>query len=224
MSQIRINIQGDEYTMLNSCSFISTGSSIEVNSTLNDVLSNTNVFLQIIVNIVVILGGILGFNYIKKLREKQLDSTFTYLTRLNIRLKYFRNLLLDYRDEIMDCFLPEGSRREISADRVSLVNHAITNLAKNAKETLNFLKEESNQMPAQQGWIDCFNVFVEFLIDCEKIDQDAHFKWIAHENIQEEKEEYYNNALDNINKLLEMVYSRQSKLEHDIFKKKKDRI
>ncbi len=209
--------------MLNSYSFVSTGSSIGVNSTLNDILSNTNDFLQIVVNIIVILGGILGFNYIIRLREKQLDSIFTYLTRLNIRLKYFRNLLHDYRYEIMDCFLPEGSRREISADRVSLVNHAITDLAKNAKETLIFLKEESNQMPAQKGWIDCFNVFVEFLIDCEKIDQDVYFKWTAYDDIQEEKEKYYNNAIDNIDKLIEMVYSRQTKLEHDIFKKNKDR-
>lgn len=210
--------------MLNLCDFIPAGSSMELNSSLNDILSNTNDFLQIIVNIAVILGGILGFSYIKKLRENQIDSTFTYLTRLNIRLKYFQNLLSDYKDEIMDCFLPEGFRREISADRVFLVNHAITDLAKNANETLNFLKEESNQMPAQQGWIDCFNVFVEFLIDCEKIDQDAHFKWTAHENIQQDKEKYYDNALSNIKKLINMVHDRQSKLEYDIFKKKKDRI
>lgn len=194
-------------------------SDVEMVVLTSEILEDVDTFFNILVNITVILGGILGLNYIRKLQERQIDSIFSYLTRLNIRLKFFHELLITYKDDIMDRFVPESERREISADRISLVIEAINHLSENANETLKFLMSEDNQMPAQQGWINCFNIFIEFLIDCEHLNQVAYFKWIAGDDLEEKKQQYYDKNLRNIDNLLDMVYKRQSKLESDIFKK-----
>lgn len=205
--------------MLNLYCSVSADSIVEKVELGSNILVNTDTFFNIIVNIIVILGGILGFKYIVKLREKQIDSAFSYLTRLNIRLEYFHEILAAYKDEVMDRFLPENHRREIAVNRVSLVANTIMHLSESAKETLKFFRDENDQMPAQEGWVDCLNQFIKFLIDIEQLDQDSYFKWIGSDT--QEKELYYNKNFQNIEALLEMVYNCQCDLEKNIFKNKK---
>lgn len=200
--------------MMAMCSSVAVESALSI----TDILAGTDTVVNILVNIIVIAGGILGFNYVKKLREKQVDSTFSYLMRLNVRLKYFREIFVTYKEEIMDCFLPEDCRRGISADRTYLLADTIKNISENAKETLKFLKAEDNQMPAMKGWTDCFNLFIGFLIDCEQLNQVSYFKWSARDNLEEKKNQYYDVNLNNIDRLLKMVHTRQSELEDKIFK------
>ena len=76
--------------MMNLCFSTTAEPEIKTVASIPEVLKSIDTLASIIVSIVVIAGGILGFNYIRKLREKQVDSTFSYLTRLSIRLKYFR--------------------------------------------------------------------------------------------------------------------------------------
>ena len=61
---------------------------------------------DIFVNAVVIVGGAMGISYIWRAREKQKEATFGYLTKLNIRLIELRKALVDFKAEIMDCFVP----------------------------------------------------------------------------------------------------------------------
>ena len=157
--------------------------------------------------------------YIRKIKEKQIDATFSYLTRLNVRLKFFNDIFITYGEEIMDCFIPENYRREIVPDRISLVSERIKDLAENAKETLKFIRDENNQMPAQKGWVDKFNTFVEFLIDCEQLDQSIYYKWSIMDEYEEKKSQYYEENSKNIQELLRMVHERQIKLEEEMFKK-----
>lgn len=194
---------------------------IVTNDTLSisDILSGTDTFTNIIVNIIVIVGGIVGLNYIRKMREKQIDATFSYLTRLNVRLKYFDCILDTYSEEIMDCFIPENSRREIGAERITLVSNTIRDFSKNAEETLKFIREENNQMPAKKGWVEKFNLFIEFLIDCEQLNQSTYCKWTTIDDFDEKKKNYYKKNVENIKNLLQMVNERQSNLENELFKK-----
>lgn len=193
-------------------------STVNSATSIKDVLSNVNTVTDIIVNIIVIAGGILGFKYVKKLREKQMDSIFSYQIRLNIRLKYFHEILVTYYADIMDCFFPEADRREISADRSSLVENTVKNLSEYARDTMKFLRDENNQMPAKKGWSGQLNLFVEFLIDCEQLDQSGYFKWLKDENGITKSEYYYKQVLNNINELMEMIEESQKKVEEEIFK------
>ena len=109
------------------------------------------------VNIVVTAGGVWGYRYIRNLREKQREATFSYLMRLNVRLKYFYDTLVAYQDEIMERFRPRSKRRGSSVENTIFVEDVINRLAENARETLEFLRNENNQLPAQRGWIKKFN-------------------------------------------------------------------
>lgn len=184
-----------------------------------DILATVNIFVNILVNIVVIVGGVLGFNYIRKLREKQNDAVFSYLMKLNVRLKYFREILIRYEEDIMERYFPKGFRRGTSVDRTVLVRNTIKQLADRAEETLIFLQNEDNQLPAQDGWINSFNCFIDFLIDCEQLDQEEYFKWMESDDMEDKKKQYYDNVIKHIDILLKMVNERQLELEDEIFKK-----
>lgn len=183
-----------------------------------DILIYTSTFSDIIVNVIVIIGGILGLSYIKRMREKQSDATFSYLMRLNIRLKYFKIIFEKYRDDIMGRFYPENFRREPSVERMNLVDETIQNLSQQAEETLNFLRNEDNQLPAKKGWIENINQFIDLLISCEQLKNREYFIWTENEDIEKEKERHYEEIMKIINTLLKMVNERQKELENKLFK------
>ena len=186
---------------------------------LADILEGTDIVVNIIVNIVVIIGGILGLNYIIKLKEKQMDSAFSYLTRLNVRIKYFERILNKHEDEIMNRFLIRNCRREASAANDTLVDNTIKLLVDNAQETLKFLRDENNQMPAQKGWTTNINLFINFLMDCEQLKNDSYFKWVDEEEFNENKEKYCKDIKDSMNSMLNMINNQQIYLENKMFKK-----
>lgn len=191
-----------------------------VNSVISvkDALLNVNTTTSILVNIIVIVGGILGFKYVKKLREKQMDSIFSYQTRLNVRLRYFHEVLVTYRVDIIEYFFPEADRRETSADRIGLVRSTVKHLAEYARDTMKFLRDENNQMPAKKGWSKQLNAFIKFLIDCEQLDQPGYFKWLKDENGIIKSQQYYKNVSENIDRLLQMIEDCQEEVEGEIFK------
>ena len=180
-----------------------------------EMLERVNIGVDILVSIVVAAGGIWGYRYIRNLREKQREATFSYLMRLNVRLKYFHDTLASYPDEIMERFLPRNKRRGSSTDNTVLVEDMIKRLAKNAGETLEFLRNENNQMPAQRGWIEKFNRFVEFLLDFEQIGEEGYFKWV---DDGEWENSYYSEITKIIDELLKMALDRQVKLEKKMFR------
>lgn len=188
-------------------------------TSISDILTNVNTIINSCVNIIVFIGGILGLKYINKLRERQSDSVFSYLTRLNVRLRFFKMSLTDYKTEILDQFIPESHRREIGPERVVFIDEVINNFSESAKETLNFLRNENDQMPAQIGWFKCLDTLIEFLNDCEHLIQNGYYKWNINNDMDSEKESYYCKHMENINKLIEMITDRQRQLEIEIFKK-----
>lgn len=99
------------------------------------------------------------------------------------------------------------------------MDSVIDQFAANAKETLDFLMNSDNQMPACYDWIDMYNVFVGFLVDCQNISQKQYYKWLADDEYQSRQEEYYNRHISNIEKMMEAITSSQKDLGGKIFKK-----
>lgn len=163
---------------------------------------------NILVNIVVFVGGIMGLNYINKLKERQKDATFNYLTKLNVRLKYFNTVVERYDNELQDRLLPQNKRRGVSSERVREINDVFKALSENATETLQFLKSETEQFPAQKGWSKKLNSFIDFLILCEKLTQESFF------DVTSISMKVY---CSNIGELIEMVTRRQNEIEDELF-------
>lgn len=198
----------------------------KMKASLSEKVETLKIASDIFVNMVVVVGGVMGISYIWRAREKQKEAIFGYLTKLNIRLIELRKTLLDFKAEIMDCFGPADYMREIPGDRIRLIKDVIENFSSEASETLQFIKKEDSQFPAQKGWSKKIEKLVGFLVDCERIQYKAYF-CVSGENsgkVDEAKEKYYKDALDNIDDLIKMVGERQEELEKKLFENLFDKI
>ena len=185
-----------------------------------DVLAVTDSAVGIVVNILVIIGGIVGFSYIKKLREKQKDSIFGYLTKLSVRINCIYQLVINNRDDITERFIDISNRRIPSANKIQSTYNAIEILSQNASEALKFLMNEDDQIPAQKGWTKCLSLFISFLIDCEQLKNPAFFKWTNRGEHQSDIDTYINDRIDCMINLLKMISDCQIDLETKICKGK----
>lgn len=185
-----------------------------------DFLTITDSVVGIVVNILVIIGGILGLNYIKKLREKQKDSIFGYLTKLNVRINCIYQIFINNCDDITEQLIDISNRRIPSANKVQSTYNVMEILSQNASETLKFLMNEDDQIPAKKGWTDCLNSFISFLIDCEQLKNPTFFKWVNKDDHQKDIDEYIKNHINCMKNLLEMINDCQIDLENKICKNK----
>lgn len=185
-------------------------------------IDNIKGVADICVDVTVVAGGIMGISYVLRFKEKQKEATFNYLARLNNRLIYFQKTLKDFKPDIMDCFVPVDFRRQIPADRIGLVNGIVKRISENARATLEDINTAKDQFPAQKGWSAAEKKFVSFLIDCERIEYKS-YHCINGDNadeIEQRKDTYYEEAMNNIDTLMKMIEERQEEREEELFNRK----
>lgn len=188
-------------------------------------LNNIEIISNIVGNVIVIVGGIIGLSYISLLRQKQMDATYNYLARLRTRLLYFKKVFSEYGSDIVDRMKPSPNRRNVGTGRSAIVTTVIKQFSLQAHETIDFLKSEDGQFPAQKGWTECFNTFVCFLMTCEMIQYNEYVYFFPddsnplEENIQIENmsQKFYEDNLNNIKTLIKMVDDLQLEQEKKIF-------
>ena len=79
-----------------------------------------------------------------------MNAAFSYLTQFQVRLKTLQTLFIEYENQIMERFIPETKRREDADAISSFINEIINEFSRNALETLKFLQESQEQMPASK--------------------------------------------------------------------------
>lgn len=184
-----------------------------------DDMGNLESFSNIIVNLIVICGGVMGILYCKQLRDKQMNATFSYLTQLKVRVKKLYNLYSYYGKEIMDRYVPENKRRHDINAKTPFMDDIIKEFAENAAETLSFLRETGEQMPASREWPIYFDLLLDFLNDAEHLSNPQFNKWASDEDIMQ-KEDYYKKHKENLCNIIKVVDQRQKYLTNKIFSKK----
>lgn len=183
---------------------------------MNNFLGDVETISNIVVNIVVIIGGILGILYCRKLKEKQINAAFNYLAQLQVRLRTLQTLYNSYENQIMGRFIPETKRREDADATSSFINDIIDEFSRNALETLKFLQNSQEQMPASKDWIDKYDVLIEFLLDAEHLSLHTFFKWIDDDDKQL-RTTYLQKHKKNLDELLDDIKSEQEKNIKKIF-------
>ncbi len=184
--------------------------------TVNDVISFLEIIVKIIVGIVAIIGGVIAIMYFRKMREKRLNASFCYLSRLKVRINYLYNTFSDNSEDIIYRFIPEAERRLPDTAKSLFINNIIKTFSNNANETLNFLKQQDDQMPSKRGWTKWFDVFIDFLEDCQNIGDEKYFKW---NNLDKNKmNEYITLNLKNMKKMLDSIIEYQIEVESKICK------
>ncbi len=194
---------------------------LKISNTLFTV-DNVESFSNIITNIIVIIGGVFGILYLQKLREKQIDATFSYLARLKIRLQYILDIMIKYKLQILDRFIISNKRRNSIAN-VATSSFVLEQLALRSKETIQFLMDSDDQVPASENWLEYCDILLEFLEDCEKLLEKDYYKWVPDKDTDTEKlqEEYYEKHKTNIELMLNSIRNNQKEIQEKLFKKRK---
>lgn len=182
-------------------------------------MANIESFSNIIVNLIVICGGVIGILFCRQLRDKQMNATFSYLTQLQVRVNKLYNLYSSYGEQIMDRYVPISMRRQDVNARTPFIEDIIKEFAENAAETLKFLRETGEQMPASREWPSYFKLLLDFLSDAEHLSNVNFNKWASDGDIMQ-KEEYYNKHIENLNNIIQAIDKRQEYLTNRIFGKR----
>lgn len=181
-------------------------------------MSNIESFSNIIVNIVVIIGGVAGILYWKKLRDKQVNATFSYLTQLQVRIDKLYTIYTEYNTEIMERYIPQLKRRQDINAKTPFIDQIIIEFAESSAETLKFLRTTSEQMPASKEWPTYFRMLLEFLGDAEHLSIETFHKWASDEEIAEKRDKYNEAHKNNLKNIIEAIELQQIYLTQKIFK------
>lgn len=189
----------------------------EKNSSI-DYISLIKQFTDIMVNGIIFIGGVLGISYLSKLKDKNLNAILGHSSRLTVYIHYLQSNFEEFKDDILERFKPQNIRDEPPLARQELVANIIKDFSKMAHDTLSFLRSEDNQMPISLGWVEQYNMFLDFLIDCEKIKDESYYKWDENENFQEISEDYFNKHSKNMINMINAISTHQKNIEKKLYK------
>lgn len=180
-------------------------------------------FVEKIVNIItgllVAFGSVGGIVFLKKLKEKRLNATFGYFSRLKVRIHFLSTTFKAYNDILLDRLIPVQNRRAIDLTKLPFIEEIIAQFSNTANETIEFLKKEDNQIPGDLNWIEKYDLFLEFLEDFQNINNLAYYKYCTG-NLEEKKNNYYIQHLKNMDDMLIAINQCQKDLEKKLCKPK----
>lgn len=170
-----------------------------------------------IFSFVTLIGGAWCFVLVRRLKEKQMDATFSFLTRLGFRIKLIYNALENYHLEILDTLCIPTSRNSSSDDNNSYTEKIVENFLINTKETLKLVLNSDDQVPVKEGWTQCYNLFVEFLDIYTRTEDNNYYLWANDCNTQ--KDAFYKKHKENMKQMLDDIQAKQKELEKKLSKK-----
>lgn len=186
----------------------------EQTSGINEVLTQIEMIVNIFVGTVAIIGGVFAILFFRKLKEKRLDASFNYLSRLKVRINGLCEMFSEHSEGIVDRLLPSNKRRLTAPEKSMFIDELIDVFSENALETLNFLKTQNDQLPSKKGWTDMMDEFLSFLEDCAQIRNKNYFKWNFLE--PDEKENYIRKHINNMKIMLKSITDYQRIIENKI--------
>lgn len=171
--------------------------------------------VESVINIIVsITGGICavsGIRYILALRKKRLSAIFSFWIQLRVRIEELQRAL-SVDNSIINGLYSEEVRHNWN-NRGSLASDtAVKRFYDNAQETLKFIKNISDQIPANEKWLDSYIEFIHFLIDISQYDirnYSSDFKFVDSETLNH-REEYCNNICNIMDMLLREIDCKQT--------------
>lgn len=181
-----------------------------------DDIQNIESYTNIIENLIIFVGGIMGIIFWRRLRNKQENAIFSYLTQLQVRIKTLYEIFEQYHTSIMERFLPQTSRRTDITSQTTFIDGIIRSFVTEADETLKFLEKTDDQMPASKNWPQLFNCLIEFLLDAKYLSMDTFYKW-PQGNYEQLKDNYYNKHIENLKSILAAIDENQKKIIKHIF-------
>lgn len=150
--------------------------------------------VDIVTSVIMIIIGILGVSFIYNFKQKQLDTTFNFLSRLNVRIKGIKQFFCENKDYIYDDFATPSFQKddhEFKKKKVKVISY----FSNEINEVISFLKKEENQIPTQIGWTESYNKLIDLLDDFSMYINTNMYKWRNETSVNQGKIEYDNRVL-----------------------------
>lgn len=180
---------------------------LPVNDAVGTIESSVNI-------IVAIAGGVCavsGIRFISALKKKRLSATFSFWIQLRVRIEELQRAL--YADNSIINGLYSNEVRTQWNNRGSFASdEVVERFYNNAQETLQFIKNVSDQIPANEKWLGAYSEFISFLIDISQYDirnYSSNFKFTSSETLDHRKE-YCKKICDNMDILLLEIKCKQT--------------
>lgn len=167
------------------------------------------------VNIIVAIAGEIcavgGIRYLSTLKKKRLSAIFSFWIQLRVRIEELRRALCAdnsiinglYSNEVRTGWNNRGS---------SASDEPVKQFYDNAHETLQFIKNVSDQIPANENWLNAYMEFISFLIDISQYDIRNYlssFKFTESETL-DDRQEYCDKICDIMDTLLVEIDCKQT--------------
>lgn len=170
-----------------------------------------------IISVVTLLGSAWCIVRVRKLKEKQLDSIFSFLTRLSIRLNIMSDALKKYNDPILVVLYSPKIRSEM-VEYDTLYSQSVAKIfLKHSQDTMSFILNTNDQIPLKQGWLDKYNTLIEFLDIYVKTEDEDFFLW--YEKEKKTKDDFYSKHIKNIDEMIKDISDAQREIEKKLSKK-----
>lgn len=185
-----------------------------------DYIDNIEKAISILLNVITGVGIIIGLGYLKSLKDKTYTAAFGFWSQFYNRIYELLRWLKADNSIISNMYSPQA-RRMWENDLIE-VNDRTKEFKEKVQSMLEFMMQESDQMPAYIGWADDYNKLMEFFYDIIQYDIcNIHdfFKFCEPVNI-EEKNNYCKKIIETMEHICKEIKNRQEILEKRIYRDK----
>lgn len=167
---------------------------------------------DIVLSVLTGVIAIIGISYIKPLKDKTISATFTFWSQLKIRLIPIKARLEADNDILSNIYNDDDD------ESLHPKKDRITELKTDIQNTLEYIKNTPDQMPAYRGWSVDYAKLILLLEDCLVYDienGESYFKNIIHDSTNKN---YQEEICKTIDKIICGIDERQKKIEKKILK------
>lgn len=171
---------------------------------------------SICVNLLAIIGGIIGLGIWNRYKKKRDEASFCYLARLKVRIEC---ILIDFESNygiIIDGLVPLDAKRSDSPQNLQKIVR--NNFSKMVGELIDFLISEENQFPSGIGWTDYMNTLVDFLEKTKYVNISDYYIWKRFDT--GEIDQFVQKHIKNMKAIVASIDTLQKEIESKLNKKR----
>ena len=157
----------------------------------------------------------MGYRYLNSLKDKALVAAFSYWTQLRVRL-FLIITSVETNIDVLDNMYPPSER--IKWKSILPMKEEIDSLYDQVINTIQFLQQAEDQMPAYLGWTDDYNMMLEFfakIIQYDIREPDKHFM----QGTKDDRDRLWCDAKMSMDKIICEVTKAQKRAEGRLYPK-----
>lgn len=161
------------------------------------------------------LGGfcaLKGVQFLTILKKKRITAMFSFWIQLRVRVEELKNALIS-DNSILNGLYSADVRLNWGNTSIGASDEAVKRFYDNVQESLQFIKNTSDQIPVNKKWLQSYIKLVDFLLDVTRYDirdLNSYFMFSGSETIND-RNKYCEGVCNNMSNLLKDIVCEQEK-------------